>query len=709
MNEQGIATQQCINTIRFLAADAIEKAKSGHPGMPMGAAAAAFTLWTRRLKHNPADPLWPDRDRFVLSAGHASMLLYALLYLSGYDLSLDDLKAFRQWGSKTPGHPERRHPAGTEMTTGPLGQGLGAAVGMAIAEAHLAARFNRPGHTVVDHRTYVFVSDGDLMEGLSAEACALAGHLGLGKLTVLYDDNRVSLSGTTLLCFTEDIDKRFAASGWQVIAVEDGNDTAAVDRALVAAEAETMRPSLIRLHTTIGFGAPKKQNTSAAHGSPLGAEELKAAKENLGWPVDPPFFVPEEALCFFREAAAESAKKQEVWKEAFRRYEAACPDAAAAFKRVMSGEPPAGWEAALPVYGPGTKEAATRKTSESVLQALGTALPELMGGAADLNPSTFSWLKGMGDFQKPGEPPACREGAVGGEWGYGGRNIHFGVREHAMAAIAGGMALHGGIIPFTGTFFTFADYMRPSIRLAALMGLHVIYIFSHDSIGVGEDGPTHQPVEQLMSLRAIPNLVVIRPADANETVEAWRMAVENGEGPTALIFTRQNLPVADRSTFGPADGLRKGGYLFWESAAGRQEGERGDGEPRPLQEAVATPEAGLPEAILIGTGSELQLALAAAKTLAAEGIRVRVVSLPSWELFDRQPQAYRDRILPPGVRARVAVEAGIRLGWEHYVGLTGAVVGIDHFGASAPYQILYEKFGITAEAVATAARRLLGR
>ncbi|MDP2839191.1 MAG: transketolase C-terminal domain-containing protein, partial [Syntrophales bacterium] len=439
-----------------------------------------------------------------------------------------------------------------------------------------------------------------------------------------------------------------------------------------------------RLHTTIGFGAPEKQNTSSAHGSPLGAEELKAAKENLGWPVDPPFFVPEEALRFFREAAAESAKKQEAWKETFRRYAAAFPEAAAAFERVMGGELPAGWEAALPVYGPGTKDVATRKTSESVLQALGTAVPELMGGAADLNPSTFSWLKGMGDFQNPGEPPASREGAVGGEWGYGGRNIHFGVREHAMAAIAGGMAMHGGIIPFTGTFFTFADYMRPSIRLAALMGLRVIYIFSHDSIGVGEDGPTHQPVEHLMSLRAIPNLTVIRPADANETVEAWRSAVENGEGPTALIFTRQNLPVADRSTFGPADGLRKGGYLFWESAAGRPEGERGDGEPRPLQEAVATPEAGLPEAILIGTGSELHLALAAGKMLAAEGIRVRVVSLPSWELFDRQPQAYRDRILPPGVRARVAVEAGIRLGWEHYVGLDGAVVGIDRFGASAP-------------------------
>jgi transketolase len=571
------------------------------------------------------------------------------------------------------------------MTTGPLGQGLAAAVGMAIAEAHLAARFNRPGHPVVDHRTYVFASDGDLMEGLSAEACALAGHLGLGKLTVLYDDNRISLSGTTLLCFTEDIDKRFAASGWQVIAVEDGNDTAAVDRALAAAEAESKRPSLIRLHTTIGFGAPGKQNTSAAHGSPLGAEELKAAKENLGWPVDPPFFVPEEALRFFREAAAESAKKQEAWKETFRRYAAACPEAAAEFERVMRGKLPAGWEKALPVYGPGTKDVATRKTSEAVLQALGAAIPELMGGAADLNPSTFSWLKGMGDFQKPGEPPACREGACGGNWGYGGRNIHFGVREHAMAAIAGGMAMHGGILPFTGTFFTFADYMRPSIRLAAMMGLQVIYIFTHDSIGVGEDGPTHQPVEQLMSLRVIPNLTVIRPTDANETVEAWRMAIENGTGPTALIFTRQNLPVADRSTVGPADGLRKGGYVFWESGEGA------------------------PEAILIGTGSEVPLALAAGKTLAAEGIRVRVVSLPSWELFDHQPQMYRDQVLPPDVGARVAVEAGVRLGWEHYVGITGAVVGIDRFGASAPYQTIYEKFGITAAAIAAEARRLLGR
>jgi transketolase len=685
MNEREILEGKCINTIRFLAADAVEKAKSGHPGMPMGAAAAAFTLWTRRLKHNPADPFWPDRDRFILSAGHASMLLYTLLYLSGYDLSLDDLKAFRQWGSKTPGHPERRHPPGVEMTTGPLGQGLAAAVGMAIAEAQLAARFNRPGHTVVDHRTYVFASDGDLMEGLSAEACALAGHLGLGKLIVLYDDNRISLSGATSLCFTEDIDKRFEASGWQVIAVGDGNDTAAIDRTLAGAMAETARPSLIRLRTTIGFGAPGKQNSSAAHGSPLGAEELKAAKENLGWPVDPLFFVPEEALRFFRKAAAESAKRQEVWKEAFRHYAVDHPGAAAEFERAIRGNLPAGWEKALPAYGPGTKDAATRKTSEAVLQVLGVAIPELMGGSADLNPSTFSWLKGMGDFQRPGEAPACREGVCGGEWGYGGRNIHFGVREHAMAAIAGGMAMHGGIIPFTGTFFIFADYMRPSIRLAALMGLHVIYIFSHDSIGVGEDGPTHQPIEHLMSLRVIPNLTVIRPADASETVEAWRAALENGAGPTALIFTRQNLPVADRSTSGPADGLRKGGYILWES------------------------EGGAPEAILIGTGSEVQLALAAGKTLAAEGVRVRVVSLPSWELFDRQTQAYRDEVLPPSVRARVAVEAGIRLGWEHYVGLEGAVVGIDRFGASAPYQIIYEKFGVTAEAVAAEARRLLGK
>lgn len=685
MNGQENLEVKCINAIRFLAADAIEKAKSGHPGMPMGAAASAYTLWTRRLKYNPADPLWPDRDRFVLSAGHASMLLYALLYLTGYDLSLDDLKAFRQWGSKTPGHPERRHPAGAEMTTGPLGQGLAAAVGMAVAEAHLAARFNRPGHPVVDHRTYVFASDGDLMEGLSAEACALAGHLGLGKLIILYDDNRISLSGSTSLCFSEDIDQRFAACGWQVIPVPNGNDTEAVDQAIAEAQKEAARPTLIRLRTTIGFGAPKKQNTSAVHGAPLGADELKAAKEKLGWPADPPFFVPEEVLRFFRNAGASGAKKQLLWKESFNRYASAYPEAAAEFERMMKGELPLGWEKGLPVYGPETKAVATRKTSEAVLQVLGAAIPELAGGAADLNPSTFSWLKGMGDFQKPGDPPAEREGACGGEWGPDGRNIHFGVREHAMGAIAGGMAMHGGILPFTATFFTFADYMRPAIRLAALMGLHVIYIFTHDSIGVGEDGPTHQPVEQLMSLRAIPNLSVIRPADANETVEAWRMAVENKSGPTALIFTRQNLPVADRSTVGPAEGLRKGGYVFWESGSGD------------------------PEVVLIGTGSELAIAAAAGKMLAGDGVRVRVVSLPSWDLFDRQPKSYRDQVLPPDIPARVACEAGVRLGWEHYTGLAGAIVGIDRFGASAPYQTIYEKFGVTAEVVAAQAKRLLGR
>ena len=685
MNEQDILEGKCVNAIRFLAVDAIEKAKSGHPGLPMGAAAAAFTLWTRHLKHNPADPLWPDRDRFVLSAGHGSMLLYALLFLTGYDLSLEDLRSFRQWGSKTPGHPERQHPPGAEMTTGPLGQGFAAAVGMAIAEAHLGARFNRPGHRIVDHFTYVLAGDGDLMEGLSCEAAALAGHLGLGKLIVLYDDNRICLSGSTALSFTEDIAGRFKSAGWQVIAVEDGNDTAAVYRAIAEGKTEGSRPSLICVRSTIGCGAPGKAGSCEAHGAPLGPEEVRVAKTNAGWPLDPPFFVPGDALSLFRESGAAGAGREAAWEEALGRYAAEYPDEAAEFKRVMKGDLPADWEKVLPIYPAGTKEVASRKTSEAVLQAIAPAIPELMGGSADLNPSTFTWLKGCGDFQKPGEPPACVEGAVGGGWGYGGRNVHFGVREHAMAAIAGGMALHGGLIPFTGTFFTFADYMRPSIRLAALMGLRVIYVFTHDSIGVGEDGPTHQPVEQLMSLRAIPNLTVIRPADANEAVEAWRAALLNGSGPTALIFTRQNLPVFDRASSGPAEGLRKGGYV--------------------LREA----EGGCPEALLIGTGSEVQIAVEAADLLAAKGISARVVSLPSWELFDRQPQTWRDQVLPPAVRVRVAVEAGIRLGWERYVGLDGTTIGIDRFGASAPYKVVYEKFGITAAEAAAAVLRLLGR
>ncbi len=687
MEGQGTNLERtCINTIRFLAADAIEKAKSGHPGMPMGAAAAAYTLWTGYLKHDPQDPLWPDRDRFVLSAGHASMLLYALLHLGGYNLSLDDIKAFRQWGSKTPGHPEFQHPPGTEMTTGPLGQGLSAAVGMAIAEAHLAARFNRPGYPLVDHYTWVFASEGDVMEGVSAEACALAGHLGLGKLIVFYDENRISLAGATALCFTEDIQKRFEASGWQAIPVEDGNDTAALAAAVEKARAETEKPTLIRLRTTIGFGAPKKQDTSSAHGSPLGADELKAAKENLGWPLEPPFFIPEEALAYFRRAAAEKAEKHAQWKDMLRRYAGEWPSEAAEFDRRIKGELPAEWTDSLPFYEGDAKDVATRKTSEAFLQAAADYVPELVGGSADLNPSTFSWLKGKGDFQKPCDVSSVPEGACGGVWGYAGRNIHFGVREHAMAAIAGGMAIHGGIIPYTATFFTFADYMRPSIRLAALMGLRVIYIFTHDSIGVGEDGPTHQPVEHLMSLRVIPNLTVIRPGDANETIEAWRIALENASGPTALVLTRQNLPVCDRLIVGAADGVRLGGYVFLDSDEGQT-----------------------PDVILIGTGSELQLAAEAGRTLAAEGVRVRVVSMPSWELFDAQTEEYKNTVLPAAVTARVAVEAGVRLGWEHYVGAQGAVVGIDHFGASAPYQALYEKFGITADKVAAEARRLLKR
>ncbi|MHB9096540.1 MAG: transketolase [Syntrophales bacterium] len=685
MSGHGTVEEMCINAIRFLAVDAIENAKSGHPGLPMGAATAAYTLWTGHLRHNPANPRWVDRDRFVLSAGHGSMLLYTLLYLTGYDLSLDDLRSFRQWESKTPGHPELRHPPGTEMTTGPLGQGFAAAVGMAIAEAHLAARYNLYDLRIVDHFTYVLASDGDLMEGVTAESAALAGHLGLGKLIVLYDDNGICLSGSTALSFTEDIDGRFAAVGWQVIAVADGNDVAAVDRAIVEAKAETAQPTLIRLRTTIGCGAPGKQNTSAAHGAPLGPDEVRAAKENLGWPLDPAFFVPDEALAMYRGAKISGAGREAAWEQTFAAFAVESPEEAAEFGRIMKGELPAAWKAKLPVFGSGTKDVATRKISEVVLQAVAPAIPELMGGSADLNPSTFTWLKGQGDFQKPGDPPACSEGAVGGVWGYGGRNIHFGVREHAMAAIAGGLALHGGIIPFTGTFFTFSDYMRPAIRLAALMGLRVIYVFTHDSIGVGEDGPTHQPIEQLMSLRAVPNLTVIRPADANETVEAWRAALENSSGPTALVLTRQNLPVPDRAAVNPAAGLRKGGYVIWESKLG------------------------VPETILIGTGSEVAIALEAGKSLAEKGVRVRVVSLPSWELFDREPQGYRDTVLPPAVRARVAVEAGVRLGWEHYVGLEGTIVGIDRFGASAPYKVIYEKFGITAEAVAAAALRLLGR
>jgi transketolase len=675
--------EKCINTIRFLAAEAVEKAKSGHPGMPMGAAAAAYTLWTRHLKHNPVNPGWTNRDRFVLSAGHASMLLYALLHLTGYDLSLDDLKSFRQWGSKTPGHPERNHPPGTEVTTGPLGQGLSNAVGMAIAEAHLAARFNRPGQNIVDHFTYVMASDGDLMEGVSYESCSLAGHLRLGKLIVLYDNNKVSLAGSTGLSFTEAIGERFKACGWHVIDVEDGNDVDEIDRAIQGARAETAHPSLISVHTAIGYGAPVKQDSCDAHGSPLGAEELTGAKKCLGWPAEPPFLVPDEVAAYFQEGIKNCQAFENAWDETFKGYAAEFPDLAVEFTRAMKGELPAGWDRTLPTFPDGSKDIATRKASETIMQSLAASIPELMGGSADLNPSTFTWLKGKGDFQPPALPQESLQGKVGGEWGYGGRNVHFGVREHAMGSLSVGMALHGGIIPYTATFLTFADYMRPPMRLAALMGLQVIFIFTHDSIGVGEDGPTHQPIEHLMTLRAVPNLTVIRPGDAGETIEAWQMALLNRKGPTALIFSRQNLPVLNRRELAPAAGLRHGGYILWES----------------------NPEN--PDAILIATGSEVTVALDAGRRLASEGIKIRVVSLPSWELFDCEPASYKEEVLPPDVKVRIAVEASITLGWEHYVGIDGAVVGMEGFGASAPANVLYEKFHITAGRVAETARKLL--
>jgi transketolase len=674
---------RCINTIRFLAADAVQKANSGHPGAPMGAAAMAFVLWTRFLKHNPKNPQWPDRDRFVLSAGHASMLLYSLLHLTGYDLSLNEIKNFRQWGSRTPGHPEYGVTPGVEATTGPLGQGLGDAVGMAIAEAHLAAQYNRPGHTIVDHSTIVLASDGDLMEGVSSEASSLAGHLRLGKLIVLYDRNFVSLSASTWLAFTEDTARRYEAYGWHVQEVEDGNDTASIDAALKAAKSDTSRPSLIMVHTVIGYGSPHKSGTYQVHGSPLGAEELLASKKNLGWPPEPNFFIPDDVRDFYLQAIPLGQKWESDWQKSFTLYRAQYPGQAAEFQRTFRGELTSGWEENLPVFAPDAKGQATRKASETIMQTIAPRIPELFGGSSDLNPSTFTWLKEMGDFQPPYSMPSDRQGSVGGEWGYGGRNIQFGVREHAMGAIANGIALHGGLRPFTATFLIFSDYMRPPMRLAALMGLPVIYVFTHDSIGLGEDGPTHEPVEQLMGLRTIPNLTVIRPADANETVEAWKAALRNRSGPTALIFTRQNVPVLDRNLNSAAEGLQRGGYILWQS----------DGF--------------LPQVILIGTGSEVNLALEAGKKLASEGVHVRVVSLPSWRIFDNQPEEYRESVLPTDIKVRVAVEAGGKLGWEHYTGLEGAIVGMDGFGASAPGEILFGKFGITVDKIIDQAGKLI--
>ncbi|MBI5291087.1 MAG: transketolase [Chloroflexi bacterium] len=660
-----------INTIRFLSVDAIQQANSGHPGLPMGAATMAYTLWTRTLRHNPADPQWINRDRFILSGGHGSMLLYSLLHLTGYDLTLDDLMNFRQWGSKTPGHPESHLTPGVEATTGPLGQGISNAVGMAMAEAHLAARFNRPGHTVVDHYTYVITTDGDLMEGVASEACSLAGHLGLGKLIALYDDNRISLAGSTAITFTEDVGQRFEAYGWQVQHVADGNNVEALAQAINAARADATRPSLICVRTTIGYGSPHKQDTYEAHGSPLGPDEVIAAKKNLGWPTEPAFLIPGEALEHFRQAIANGAAWEAEWQAAFDRYTEAYPDLAAELRRTFARELPAGWDSALPVFPDDPKGLATRKASEAALQALAPKLPELFGGSADLNPSTFTWLKGLGDFQSPLTSPQSVQGAVGGDWGYSGRNIAFGVREHGMGAIVNGLAGHGGLIPYSATFLTFSDYMRPAIRLAALAKLRTIFVFTHDSIGLGEDGPTHQPVEHVAALRAVPGLVTVRPGDANEAVEAWRFAIEYTLGPVALIFTRQNVPTLDRQIYAPATELRQGGYVL---------ADFGDAEP---------------QLILMASGSEVGLMVQAGIKLASEALNVRLVSMPSMELFEMQSQEYRDQVLPPAVTARVAIEAGIAMPWYKYVGAAGRCVCMAGYGASAPANVLFEKYGFT--------------
>jgi transketolase len=650
--------QLCINTIRMLSVDAVEKAKSGHPGMPMGMAPAAHVLWKEFLRHNPANPAWPDRDRFVLSAGHGSMLLYSLLHLSGYAVPLDELKKFRQWGSLTPGHPEVGHTPGVETTTGPLGQGFANGVGMAIAERWLAERFNRPGHEVVNHFTYAIVSDGDLMEGVSHEAAGLAAHLKLGKIIYLYDDNAITIEGKTDLAFTEDRLARFAAYGWHVQTVADGNDLAAIAKAIRAAQAAADKPSIIAVKTIIGFGSPNKQGTSKSHGEPLGPDEAKATRKNLGWP-DQEFHVPAEMEACRRGSLEKGQAAEAEWAKRFDAYAKAFPEPAAEFKRSMAGELPAGWDSSLPSFPADAKGEATRNTSGLALNAVAAKVPNLIGGSADLAPSTKTLLKDGGDFQA-------------GK--YSGRNFHFGVREHAMGSALNGMALHGGVIPYGATFFVFADYMRPPMRLAALMKLKVVYVMTHDSIGVGEDGPTHQPVEHLASMRIIPGMTVIRPCDANETAEAWRQALLV-KGPVVLALTRQNLPTLDRAKFAPAANLAKGGYVLADASGGR------------------------PDVILIATGSEMTITLEAVEKLAAEGVKARVVSMPSQELFDAQPESYRQSVLPPAVAARVSVEAGVTDGWHKYVGTFGACVGLDRFGASGPYKTVFEKFGFTADNV----------
>ena len=660
--------QLCVNAVRILAMDAVQAANSGHPGAPMGMAPLAYVLWTRHLRHNPADPDWPGRDRFVLSAGHASMLLYGVLHLTGYDLTLDDLRQFRQWGSRTPGHPEFGHTPGVETTTGPLGQGVANAVGMALAEAHLAARFNRGGHDVVHHRTYFLASDGDLMEGASHEAASLAGHLALGRLIGIYDDNRVTIEGATDLAFSEDVAGRFAAYGWHVVRVDDGNDIAALDRALGEAKAETGRPSVVIVRTHIAFGSPNKQDSAEAHGAPLGEAEVRLTREQLGWTWDEPFYVPDDAVREWRKARERGEAMQLVWGQRYASYQSAYPDLAAELERRLRDDRPSGWEERIPTFTPADGPMATRVASGRVLNALAPVVPELIGGSADLGPSTNTLIKGEGDF-------SATDRAA--------RNLRFGVREHGMGGVLNGMALHGGVLPYGATFLIFSDYMRPPIRLAAMMRRHVIYVFTHDSIGLGEDGPTHQPVEMLAALRAVPGLMVVRPADANETGYAWRLALARRDGPVALVLTRQAVPTLDRTAHGGADGVLQGGYV------------------------LADPEGGAPQAIVMASGSEVTLALAAQRMLAQDGRRVRVVSMPCLELFAAQPQAYRDRVLPPAVRARLAVEAAHPQPWYRWVGDAGDVLGLERFGASAPAPRLFAELGFTPESVAQRVRALL--
>jgi len=658
---------RAINTLRFLSADMVQQANSGHPGLPMGCAAMAYTIWTRHLHYNPQNPTWPDRDRFILSGGHGSALLYSLLHLTGFDLSLEELKHFRQWGSKTPGHPEFGLTPGVEVTTGPLGQGFSNGVGMAIAEAHLGAEFNDLSNKIVDHYTYAIVTDGDLMEGITGEAASLAGHLRLGKLIYLYDDNHVSIDGPTEISFTEDRAARFTSYDWQVLHVDDGNDVDGIDAAITEAKKDP-RPSLIICRTIIGFGLPTRQGTNKAHGEPPGDEELNAAKMDLAWPVEPRFYIPEDVLAHFRLAVVKGQEWEKEWNSRLTAYQANHPDKASELVRRLQNILPEGWEEVLPVYPTDAKGMATRVASGKVINALAKKIPELIGGSADLAPSTKTWIDGTPAFEKET---------------LGGRNFHFGVREHAMGAIVNGMAVHGGVIPFGATFLTFADYMREPIRLSALSHYPSIWIYTHDSIGVGEDGPTHQPVEQLASLRAIPGMVVIRPADANEVAIAWKVAINRRHGPTLLAMTRQNVPTLDRTLFAPADGLQKGAYVL---------ADLGDGDP---------------ELILMASGSEVNLIVEAGLRLAAEAVTVRLVSFPSWELFTMQDLKYRQQVLPPMTKNRLAVEAGVSLGWERWVGDKGIIMGVDRFGVSAPYEIIYREFGLTTGNIVDQAVKLL--